>query len=331
VSLLSPGPPNGLDEGTERYLARPVRPMVQILVRVGLWTAVGLGCVGGVFALLRPSGGSAEPVVELPPDEESVPAPVAGVAELAVEAWLTATEDDAENLAALFVEPPELMEGDVEGLDVVRLTTVAGRRVGEGYWVVTVAAEVVETVADDEAAGTDEEGAPPEEPDEEEDVAGPRQTTWFVEVGIVGDAGGRLAALTTPGVLPASQAAPDGWGVALDAPDPVEDDDPLGLTIEAFLGALLAGRGEVSRYVAPGVNLFAADPPLFADLVVETMATREVSDGEWRVLVQALATTPGGVEQSVTYEVVAVARVDRWEISDFSGAPTADRDTDSGS
>lgn len=313
------------EDDAERYVTRPVRPVVQILVRIGLWAAVGLGCVGGAFALLRPSDGGEGPVVEAAPDAGSVPAPVAGVAELAVEAWLTATEDDSDRLDALFVNRPDPRAADNEGVQVGQLTTVAGRQVGDGYWIVTVAAEVIETVDDQEQEEQDEDATPPDEtPDEEE--AGPRQTTWFVSVGIVGDVGGGLAALTTPGVIPASQTVDDGWGVALGEPRAAQSDDPLKLTVEAFLSALLAGRGEASRYLAPGVAIASADPPPFEEVVVEQLATQDVDESSVRVLVRARATTPGGAEQSLSYELVALARVDRWEISDFSAAPSARRE-----
>ena len=46
------------------YDAKPDRPLMQLVVRTGLWVALALGCVGGAVALLRPAGGSETPAAD---------------------------------------------------------------------------------------------------------------------------------------------------------------------------------------------------------------------------------------------------------------------------
>ncbi len=320
----APGPGNGVrpDAGLgpglvdveprapEHYAVRPVRPAAQLAARIGLWTAVVLGCLGGIVGALRPAAEAAEPVVEQPGDDAAVPAPVAGVAELAVGEWLTATDDDEERLDALFVESVSLRGVDTERLSVDGLTTVAGRQVEEGYWAVTVAADVVELPA---SATADATGEPP----------APTTTTWYVEVGVVGAVDGGLSALTTPAVLPAPPAVADDWrgttGTSGRTPDA---NDPVVATVQGFLAALLTGEGDPSRYLAPGESIAAADPAPFTELTVLQMAITDVDDTRARAWTQVQVTTPGGSRQVVAYEVLVAQRVDRWDVVEISGVPT---------
>ena len=294
-------------EPPARYAARPVRPAAQRAARVGLWGAVAFGCIGGIAGLVRPSPAPAEPVTVATVDDD-VPAPVAGVAEVVVEAWLTAGDDDAERLDVLFVDGVSLAERGGEALAVGDVTTVAGRRVQEGYWAVTVAAEVTEPAAEVDAAG---------------DPAEPAVATWFVEVGIVGAPDAGLAALTTPAILPGPPPVAEEWGRSDRGARTPDGDDPLVATVQGFLRALLTGEGDPSRYLPPGETISAADPPPFAELVVLEMAViGDAEDGEVRVWTQVQVTTPGGARRVVAYEVVASQRVDRWEIVELSGVPT---------
>lgn len=322
------GPAPGHDESppwdeyleAERYAVRPVRPLTQLVARVGLWTLVGLGCLGGIVALVRPSG--SDPAAEASMPEETVPAPVVRVAELVVEEWLTATGDDRDRLDALFVDPPSLRDAG-EGVAVERVTSLAGRQVAEGYWAVTVAADVVETPLVGGPVEGGERGesatattAPDEEPQ-------PTLSRWYVEVGIVGDVEQGLAALTTPAVMPVPPALPDDTHVLDVAPSDAEPGDPITEVVDGFLRAMLTGDGDPTRYLAPGVSMTPADPPPFVDVRVEQIVSEPLSDDtEIWILAHVVATTPGGVERRFTYDLYAVAAVDRWEIVALSGVPT---------
>ena len=295
---------HGGDPSDAVYVVRPYSPLVQLAVRAALWTALGVGCLGGVVGLLHLPDRQVDPIAASSPDEaetDALPAPVAGTAELAVEEWLTATEEDRDRLDELFVEPVALRPAD-DGVqvDVWRLTTVAGHVVQDGYWVVTVSAEVAESVDDETQA----------------------PATWFVEIGIVGDVGGGLAALSTPGVMPAPPPTVAGWQSSRPALQQPSDGDPIAITVEGFLDTLLTGQGDPSRYLAPGVVIPAASPAPFVDLTVEEIAAEEQDNGDMKVWVDVSTTSPGGLSQPVAYELIATPRADRWEITAFWGAPS---------
>jgi len=303
---------------TDRYAVRPVRPVAQLAARVGLWTAVGFGCLGGVVGLVGPAPEEAAPVADQGLDEALVPAPVAGIAELVVAEWLTVTSTDVERLDGLFVERPSLVTTTRGDLAVEQVTTVAGRRQDEGYWSVTVAAEVVETPETEVPPEGEDAGVPDPTGDEPEPV----QSTWFVQVGIVGDVSGGLAALTTPSVMPSLPEVSTDWKPSAGRAMSPSTGDPVATTVEGFLDALLANGGDPGRYIAPGRTVSAADPAPFTDLELVEITVDDLGNGESRVLARILGTTPGGTGLHFSYELILVERDGRWEVGRYSGAPT---------
>jgi len=233
-----------------------------------------------------------------------------------VRKWLTASPDTEDEVLPLFVEPPTLEGLSAGDVSVGRVTTIAGRVLQENYWAVTVEAEVTETVP----------VVDPDDPAAAEDAAEPETerhtSTWYLEVPIVGDPQTGLLALTRPSVLPGPPTPSTGWRASVNRPVTPGEDDATVETVEGFLDALLAGSGDPGRYVAPGVQVRAAAPPPFADTAVVDVAIDQMREGEYRVLAQIKATTPGGARQMFSYELVVVERVDRLEITQFAGAPT---------
>jgi hypothetical protein len=293
-----------------RYRMRAPHPLAQLATRVGLWSAVALGALGGVVGLVRPPVHPADAVADGGGvDHGSVPAPVAGTAELVVETWLTAGEEDEEALAALFLDPPSRDEIHQVALSIEGLATVAGEQRAAGYWAVTVAADVMEEVA--------VEGETPEDEPTIEQL----RATWYMEVAIVGDVDGRLLALTAPAVVPAPDGAVADWRASVEAPREAGD-GLLAETVEGFLGALLADGGDPSRYLAPGGEIEAMTPAPFIAVELVAMTAEDYEDGQTRVLAEIVATTPGGTRTRLTYELMLGEWADRWEITRFSGAPS---------
>jgi hypothetical protein len=175
---------------------------------------------------------------------------------------------------------------------------------------------VVDDEATDPAAA--EDGPVAAAPTTEEQ----RTVTWYLEVSIVGDVRSGFAALTTPAVLPGPPEVSTGWRASLDDPEEPSSDDVTARTVAGFLDALLAGAGDPERYMAPGVHAAAAEPAPFADVEVATLAIDQLPDDEHRVLAEVWATTPGGTRQAFSYELIVVERLDRLEITQFSGAPS---------
>ena len=239
-------------------------------------------------------------------DADEVPAPVAGMAERAVAAWLTAGSDDAALLDSLYLDPPRADDIDADNLTVDDISTVAARPVDEGYWAVTVAADVREQPA------TPVDG----------EAAEPVLVTWYVEVGIVGDIEDGLSALETPSIVAPPLPASDEWlpdrGSA-DTPDP---GDPLVGAVEDFLRAFLTGRGDPARYVAPGLDVVALDPAPFSDIYVVEMAVTRHDDGTATVWTEVELKTEAGVRQVVVYDIALAQREGRWEVTEMPGVAT---------
>jgi hypothetical protein len=329
-------PPERTDAPTSNdgpYATRPARPGLQLAVRVGIWAAIAVGAVGGIVGLLRPAASTPAATASGEPadDPAAVPAPVAGVAEQAVEAWML---NDEAALEQLFVDRPTALTTP-EGFELVGTRTVAGERLSDGYWAVTVLVDLV----DGPPAATDEGGLPLEDGEGEvalpdSDTGGasgsgqegegtePTPASWYVEVGVVGDVKRGLSVLAAPAVLPGHEGAGDGWtrsGPEVEAPD---SSDPLAQTIEAFLNALLAGEGEPEPYLAPGAVVSVADPPPFVRIELTGLASEQIEDGQTRAFVQVDAQTAGGTTAPLAYEVIVTPRDERWQVVVLWGAPT---------
>lgn len=296
-------------------VARPLRLRA---ARVGLWGLVAVGALGGAVGALR---GSPPPVVEVTDDGATVAVPVevAGFAEVAVRAWLAAGAETAPTLDEVFLVAPPLRGVDAAAREVGATAVVSARLVEEGYWAITVAAEVADGAAASAAAEELAEGGLDGE-------TGVGRAVWYLEVGVIRDGSGRLVAAAAPAVVPAP--APGGGArVAGPALSVAEGDDAVTATAEAFLTALLAGGGDVARYAAPGAEITAVQPPLFASVELERAAVVELASGEQRARLEVRATTTAGTEQVLGYEVLLVSRADRWEVRSVTGAPALTTDS----
>ena len=287
--------PDARPAGDERR-ATPVRPVAQLAARVGLWTAVAVGCLGGVIGVLKPT--AAAPTMTTTQDENGPPAGVPGFAEEAVIAWLEATGDADDPAAALFVDAPEAPS--VATTTAVRRTAaIAARPIEGGYWAVTVAAVVDEKDRGQATVST---------------------ATLYAEVGVLVGEAGATSAVGTPAIVAGPRSVSDGVSLAGPTPGVPTEDDPVAITAQGFLTALLTGSGDVSRYLAPGVEVSAVNPPPFSEVTIDRLAVSE-TDGRVRARVIARATTQGGGRRSLGYEVGIRQRAGRWEITSVSGAP----------
>jgi len=325
-----PGPPMGPERDVEddgddddytHYVTRPVRPVAQLAVRIALWGAVGLGALGGIVSMIDATApDDPEEAAEEVDEEIGVPAPVAGTAELVVERWLLATPDDEDLINGLFVSPPPLDRSDSDILEVLTTRAVAGMRLEQGYWSVTVAVQVRETprppVLDDDATAAEIAAA--------EDASQPRTATWYVEVGIVGEVDEALKALTTPAIVPPPVLETTRWEPSALPPEVPGAEDRIAVTVEDFLNALLAGRGDPGRYLAHNVQIPAVTPAPFAEVTVLELSGIPLEDddeADVRLWVLAEVETSSGTSHTVGYEIRAVENIDRWEIVSIWGAP----------
>jgi hypothetical protein len=304
---------------TTRYASTPVRPAMQTGLRVALWAAVFLGAVGGIAGFVRSPGGGADdaaPVEESTETTGQIPGTVVAVAERSVTRWLTAaTPGDEAALARLFLEPPAVLpsEGDTE-LHVLEATTIAGEVVDDGLWKVTVAVEIEEVAP--EPSGESAEGGTG---NAEDATPATTRSTWYVQLSVVGDVdGGRVAAVTTPTVISEPPVLTKDWKPAGPETQDVAADDPVVQTLQEFLAALLANNGDPSRYLAPDVEMFPADPPPFAEVVVDSYGAEEIEPGRLWVRANATGTTTGGQQLALAYDLVMTARDGRWEVFELA-------------
>lgn len=297
------------DQLPARYVARPVRPIAQLAARVALWGAVAVGALGGVLGYLR-SGQTPEATDTGTVDEQAgVPAPVAGMAEVAVREWLTASTENRDRLNELFLQPPPLDESDTSRIQVLRATAIAGSRLNtEGYWTVTVAADVVES------AGDEGPGSLP--------------TTWYVEIGITGTTGGGLAAVTVPAIVPPPVLSEAAFAPHAPSPGPPSSNDPIASRVEEFLNALLAGNGNPDDHMADGLHIRAVTPAPFANVELVELSEQEITEGKSKGDVRVWAivqlSTNGGSVYEAGYELKVRKEIDRWRIVAVYGAPKVD-------
>jgi hypothetical protein len=269
----------------------PVRPALAIAARIALWGLVGAGALGGVVAGVRPVPVASPPhaPVEVVPDPS-----VVGFAELATERWV-AQAGDASGVSSL--DPLAAPEPGGRGgfAAMGRGLAVATRHVRAGRWAVTVAIDVVERVHDQALA--------------------PQR--WFVEVLVERDAAGRSALAAAPGLVAAPAIGSSEQGPLWRSPG---RDDPLAGTVTGFAGALLAGAGDVSRYVAPGTVVEAVSPPPFASVTLERIATEVVSADLVHVRALVRGRTASSNDVFASYDLDLRRRAGRWEIAAVTGA-----------
>lgn len=277
----------------------PLRPWTQRAARLGLWGLVGVAAAGGLAGLVRPESPRAAST-QVP--TSGVPAAATGFAEYALRQWLTATPDGAANLEGTYIDPPDIPGVAAGARRVASVTAVSARPVEDGYWAVTLAAELVSS----------------------DPASGQRRDVWFFELGVV-QVGSRYIAAGPPGVVPGLRVTD-----ALRSPaalPPPEPNDEITASLDGFFRALLAGGGDVSRYLAPGTGISAVSPPPFVESAVTGQSVSELAAGSARARVEVEGTTAEGGDWTVAYEVLLALRGGRWEVTALSGAPSlAERD-----
>lgn len=207
---------------------------------------------------------------------------LSGVAELAARDWLLQGRASPGSNAALVVDA---------------VSTVAYRQVARDYWAATVAASVRRADAS---------------------VA----TVWFLEVGIIDQGQGQgPRPVGRPAIVPApfTFAAVEPAALTLAVPRP---DDPIAATADAFLGSLLSGAGDPTRYVAPDADIPVIEDTPFTEVRLERIAVVEAGPDATRVRAAVSGSTAERIAFDVFYELTLAERDGRWEVTAMSGAPT---------
>ncbi|HEX9766471.1 MAG TPA: conjugal transfer protein [Nitriliruptorales bacterium] len=270
------------------------------LAYAGLWSLLLLGGVGGVHALV--GGDDAMPQVSAAGTTSTVrrDVGVAGFAELYVAAFLTAGVDEEAALRPYLPTPVDLSPAEPAALWAARTTAVDVRPMDEGYWAVTVAADVLAEGAD----GT----------------YGPAGRRYFT-VGVADTQGG-LVATGLPSLV-AAPPTPDVPDLAIDVMHrPAGELEPLSEALDGFFDAYLAGGRDLERYTAGGVHLDAVRPAPFTETTVRTLGTRPASQGAGLLArVEVVGTDTAGRALVLQYALRLVEHEGRWEVTDLLAAP----------
>ncbi len=273
-----------------------------------LFMAIACGPVALFAAVSRPPAVVAASTQNQVPGLDVQQQAAGGYALGFVGSWLGATKSEPGDLAT-YVDLGSLRQlseqpWEYRDLGVVSITPVEGT----SFVNVVVAANVKELAVSDSSDGSTE--------------AWPRR---YYQVAIAVDSD----ALRAVG-LPAQVSAPQqGSTTALVYNQSIRASDPAAETVSAFLGAYLAGSGELSRYSAPGTEFTPVTPAPYVNVSVEelrsdVMPEKAPADGS---TVKVLATTalmsPLDQQLTSTYTLTLTARASRWEVSAIDLAPQA--------
>lgn len=284
--------------GRRRRRRGGVSPATRVRVAQGvLWVLVAAGPLTGGVALALHAGSGADTSPATAPAGEPASTAVEGFAERYVATFLGQAGDGAEEaLAPFYAGTAELGEVEAGSVWVARTVPVAADKIGEGYWEVTVAAELL--TADGEAYTP----------------AGWR----YYAVGVVHTDDGQAATGLPSQVSapPRLDDAPDRAVASLSAPG----DEPQLEAAAGFLRAYLAGDGELARYTAPDTSLTPLAQPYHSVEVTQAGLAELAAD---RVLVRAQvsATDAAGLAHAAGYSLELVSRDGRWEVTALHGAP----------
>lgn len=139
----------------------------------------------------------------------------------------------------------------------------------------------------------------------------------------VSDAGMAVLALPTPVAAPARDSAT----VQLSYTKTVPPNTSARTTVESFLGAYLAGSGDVTRVISPGSTITAIDPAPYQELkVTDVRSDRTPSDSPANgdvvhVFATADVSSATGQRLTTTYALTLTARDGRWETTSVDLAP----------
>lgn len=262
--------------------------------RAGVWAALAAGPLALAVAISQPSASTAAAPAPKPQRTErtaSVADPSGYAAEF-VDAWLRSSDDassEASRRAQAMAPDVTLPSLEEDAPAPRRVTPVRAIAKKGGQWSVTVAAQYANAVR------------------------------YFAVPAISAAGGGSFAVTAAPALVaaPATHPLPQSdYRVTV-------EDGPLTTAAGEFLAAYLAGRGEVDRYLAPGVKMSAVSPAAATSVEVEEVLAREQSaagekmppDGTTVHVLVTVEARDGWGRWPLAYELTLSSRGGRWEIA----------------
>lgn len=278
-----------------------------LLIAAALCGPVGL-VVGFTAMQQKPAAAQVAVDDRLTPQQQSAGEYAAGF----VGAWLSATQDAPGNLSD-YVDDSSIRQLSSQAWAYRDLTVVSvNPEKGTDLVSAVVAANV-----------------------EEYDMSSDKGTKIWprryfnVAVRVVDGKGLSVVGLPSPIAAPTRVEAP----VQLAYEQTVLANSAARSTVEAFLGAYLAGSGDITRYVTPGVSIRAIHPAPYQSLTVtdvssDVEATDSPRDGS-KLHVLAVVEVQAATDQQLTttYALTLTARGGRWETTSVDLAPLESVDT----
>ncbi|MGY2032810.1 conjugal transfer protein [Nocardia gipuzkoensis] len=133
---------------------------------------------------------------------------------------------------------------------------------------------------------------------------------------------GRLRALSVPAVV---QAPAKGVDLKQAYGSPCASDTPLAQVAAGFLGAMLAGTGDVARYTTPDAGLAALKPPPFTAVELASLTSDDAGCGSSGAKAQVLATinpkADTGATQTLAYPLTMIRNAGQWQVVSIDPIP----------
>jgi hypothetical protein len=243
-----------------------------------------------------------------------------------VETWLRADADDQQLIASLTSAPVGTLPQ--EGLTIRDSKVAQVEPAEDDVWSVTVGVDVAEP-----APGST---PPPSGGTGKEAEVSLVWVRRYFQVPVLVDrteteySGPDLAvtALALPSPVPGPAAAaepPD-----LDYPETISPTSSAGQSAAGFLAALVAGDGEITRYLRPGTSISAITPAPYSAVTVTGIkgsheVTESPADGDGsHALITAELTRLDGEKTTAQYVITLYARDGRWEVAGLEPAVRID-------
>ncbi|MDF1595735.1 MAG: conjugal transfer protein [Acidimicrobiia bacterium] len=300
-----------MNTGTDRVASSEgsvrdwLSPAVTVrILHVVLWLLVVSGpaaalIIAGKLASLdaRVDAAAAQPATATAIDTSGAE----GFAELFIASYVAAGAESSGGAESILGadSPTSVQDGAWSATSTVSL---GAQEVAPGYYAVTVAAEVVAHVT--------EPGRAP--------ATVPTGTRFFA-VGVAETRNGWTAT-----GLPSLISAPpnvEAPALLVDRLDGLDVEPAVAELLAEFFAAYLASEGDLTRYVAPALEIVAVQPPPFVEIEVAAAGSAEPSDGVTPISVLVRGTDSDGRAQLLEYSLMVSQRDGRWEVSDLLPAP----------
>ncbi|MFQ6327803.1 conjugal transfer protein [Nocardia sp. CWNU-33] len=133
---------------------------------------------------------------------------------------------------------------------------------------------------------------------------------------------GQLRALSIPAVVEPPAKGPD---LSLAYSSPCAADTPLSQVAAGFLGALLAGSGDVGRYITQASGITALKPSPFTTVELVSVTTDDNNCGNGPAQAKVLATVnpkgDGGAWASLAYPLSMIRSGGQWQVQSIDPVP----------